>query len=131
MRRRTPDVYQTMNVLLVEDDQALADVLCDFLCDEQHVVALAEDLHHARALMRTSAWDVCVIEPPGTSYLEVAPTQVEDLRRLANEGPVVVLSGRAWVNRTEASDLGVEVPDAAELSSSRVVAGGPVRQLAT
>ncbi len=98
---------QTMHVLLVEPDQALAEVLCDFLRDERHVVVHADDLDQARALMRTSTWDVCVVEPAGASYVDVSLAQAEELRRIAGESPVVVITGRSWAQRTEPSDLGV------------------------
>jgi DNA-binding response OmpR family regulator len=96
-----------MRVLLLERDDALASVLADFLRDEGHVVTQALDMRQADCLARGSGCDACIVDPGGASFLELAPADAADLRRLARHVPVVVTTARGWARRTEPALLGV------------------------
>jgi DNA-binding response OmpR family regulator len=73
-----------MRVLLTEDDSVLASVVRDFLCGEGHEVIHATNVDEAHRLLTTSAWDVCIVDPTGGSYLELQPEDLASLRTLAH-----------------------------------------------
>jgi DNA-binding response OmpR family regulator len=96
-----------MRVLLSEDDPVLADVLADFLREEGHLVTHVLDIRQAGCLTRGNAWDACILDPSGDSFLELRPSEAAELRHLAAHLPVVVTTGRAWAERADSAQLGV------------------------
>lgn len=97
-------------LLLLEDDQALRDLLIETLAEEGFRVTLVETFG---ALV--AAADVAEVERPsvvvadfwGTSHRALSPTDRAEIRRLAALVPVVLLTGRTWAERADVADLGV------------------------
>ena len=77
-------------VLIVEDEQALADVLADNLRDEGHDVKVAHDGHAALAAWRDATPDLVVLDVmlPAMNGLNVCKTR----RNEGDDSPVLFLS---------------------------------------
>ena len=96
-----------MRILVVEDNEEMADALVEALNLERYAVDLARDGESARRLKEACEYDLVVLDwsiPP--------PTGVELLRmwRRAGEGtPVLMLTGRNQVgDRVDALDIGAD-----------------------
>jgi len=81
-----------MNILVVEDDELMADVLVHGLREESHKVDLAGDGRVALKLTGDTAFDLILLDVmlPGISGLEVA----KQLRLRGNSVPVLMLTAR-------------------------------------
>lgn len=81
-----------MNILVVEDDELMADVLVHGLREESHKVDLAGDGRVALRLTGNTAFDLILLDVmlPGISGLEVA----KQLRLRGNSVPVLMLTAR-------------------------------------
>ena len=81
-----------MNILVVEDDELMADVLVHGLREESHKVDLAGDGRVALRLTGATAFDLILLDVmlPGISGLEVA----KQLRLRGNSVPVLMLTAR-------------------------------------
>jgi two-component system OmpR family response regulator len=81
-----------MNILVVEDDELMADVLVHGLREESHKVDLAGDGRVALRLTGDTAFDLILLDVmlPGISGLEVA----KQLRLRGNSVPVLMLTAR-------------------------------------
>jgi len=81
-----------MNILVVEDDELMADVLVHGLREESHKVDLASDGLVALRLTGDTAFDLILLDVmlPGISGLEVA----KQLRLRGNSVPVLMLTAR-------------------------------------
>jgi DNA-binding response OmpR family regulator len=79
-----------MNILVVEDDELMADVLVHGLREESHKVDLAGDGRVALKLTGDTAFDLILLDVmlPGISGLEVA----KQLRLRGNSVPVLMLT---------------------------------------
>ncbi|MEK9753691.1 MAG: response regulator [Rhodospirillaceae bacterium] len=83
------DLGGQAHILIVDDDQRLRELLVKYLSDNGFVASGAEDAAHARAKLKTLAFDLLVLDRmmPGESGLELA----RDLRR-ANNVPILMLT---------------------------------------
>ena len=81
-----------MNILVVEDDEVMAEVLVHGLCDESHEVDRAADGRTALQLTGDAAFDLILLDVmlPGMNGLEVA----RQLRLRGNSVPVLMLTAR-------------------------------------
>jgi len=81
-----------MNILVVEDDELMADVLVHGLREESHNVDLAQDGRTALRLTGDTAFDLILLDVmlPGLSGLDVA----RQLRLRGNSVPVLILTAR-------------------------------------
>lgn len=86
------DVYipERRRVMVVEDDNAIADLIAEILVMENHTVARASDLFEARALLEEALPTAIIIDPglPDGSGLELMNHPLV----VANRIPVVVLT---------------------------------------
>jgi DNA-binding response OmpR family regulator len=96
-----------MRILLTEDDAVLAAVVGEFLRDEGHDVTRVADIGVARQLIAAGAWDLCLVDPAGTSYEMLRAEDIATFRELAAYSPVVVTTGRDWAKSAYSDDLGV------------------------
>ena len=95
-----------MRILVTENDRILANLLVEFLQDEGHQVRVC-DRQRASDLVCATAWDAWIVDPDGSSFLELDSDCASELRRLAAHVPIVVTTGRAWAQRTPPADLRV------------------------
>jgi DNA-binding response OmpR family regulator len=84
-----------MRILVVEDEEVLADALAEGLRDESYAVDLAARGTEAEELMAVNAYDLVILD-----WTLPAPSGIELLgkwRREGNDPPVLMLTGRAGV----------------------------------
>jgi DNA-binding response OmpR family regulator len=96
-----------MRILVVEDEEVLADALAEGLRDESYAVDLASRGAEADELMAVNAYDLVILD-----WTIPAPSGIDLLRkwRLAgNDTPVLMLTGRAGVaDRIGGLDTGAD-----------------------
>lgn len=96
-----------MKILVVEDDDSLAEALVEALEDEAYAVDLAADGDTADELMSYSEYDLVVLD-----WTIPAPTGIELLRTWRGQGiatPVLMLTGRSEVgDRVDGLDTGAD-----------------------
>lgn len=83
----------THQILLVEDDPGIRTVLADALQHDGHAVTTAQDGDEALAALRSSRFDLCILDImlPGPGGLEV----LERFRRRDQKSPVLLLTARS------------------------------------
>jgi len=94
-------------VLLVEDDQDLAQMVCGWLTGERFTVEMAHDGALARDLLQLSGYDVIVLDwdLPNCSGIEI----LRDYRARGGATPVIMLTGKAATSDKETGlDLGAD-----------------------
>ena len=96
-----------MRVLLVESDNATAEIVADVLASAGHVVVRAATAAQARAAVANGAWDACLADGFGAVGVVVDPADSALFSALARTAPVIVASGRAWARHADAAALGV------------------------
>jgi DNA-binding response OmpR family regulator len=96
-----------MRVLLAEDDPILASVVIEALGDEGHTVTHVTQAAEVQRLAAAENWDAFVVDAFGVGFDQPDPNERTHLRALAEHGPVILASGRAWVNTFQPADLGV------------------------
>lgn len=96
-----------MRILLVEDEDSLAEALVEALSSEHYAVDRAADGASAEALMSTNEYDVAVLD-----WSIPAPTGIELVtawRQAGNDTPVLMLTGRGDVgHRVDGLDAGAD-----------------------
>jgi len=96
-----------MRILVVEDEEVLADALAEGLRDESYAVDLATRGTEADELMAVNAYDLVILD-----WTIPAPSGIELLRmwrRAGNDTPVLMLTGRAGVaDRVGGLDTGAD-----------------------
>jgi two-component system, OmpR family, copper resistance phosphate regulon response regulator CusR len=96
-----------MRILVVEDEEVLADALAEGLRDESYAVDLAARGTEADELMAVNAYDLVILD-----WTIPAPSGIELLgkwRREGNDTPVLMLTGRAGVaDRVGGLDMGAD-----------------------
>jgi two-component system copper resistance phosphate regulon response regulator CusR len=101
------DRLAIMRILVVEDEESLAEALVEALEDEAYAVDLAGDGPTADELMSYSDYDLVVLD-----WTIPAPTGIELLRRWRGQGigtPVLMLTGRTDVgDRVDGLDTGAD-----------------------
>jgi two-component system, OmpR family, phosphate regulon response regulator OmpR len=82
-----------LHLLVVDDDTRLRALLGRYLGEQGHIVTTAASAADARALMRTLAFDLLVLDVmmPGQNGLELA----RDLRGAGSTLPILMLTARA------------------------------------
>jgi len=96
-----------MRILVVEDEEALAEAVVDLLRDESYAVDLAVDGETASELMDVNTYDCVLLDwtLPGLSGMEL----LEAWRAAGNETPVLMLTGRTAVeDRVSGLDTGAD-----------------------
>ena len=88
---------QRMQVLVVEDEQRMADLLEKTLTEEGHHVVVARDGREGYEIARTSPFDVIVLDVmlPGMDGVTIA----RKLREGRNQTPVLMLTARDHLRR--------------------------------
>jgi two-component system copper resistance phosphate regulon response regulator CusR len=96
-----------MRILVVEDEEVLADALAEGLRDESYAVDLATRGTEADELMAVNAYDLVILD-----WTIPAPSGIELLRMwrgAGNDTPVLMLTGRAGVaDRVGGLDTGAD-----------------------
>ncbi|MEA2694067.1 MAG: hypothetical protein QOJ16_3454 [Acidobacteriota bacterium] len=96
-----------MRILVVEDEEVLADALAEGLRDESYAVDVARRGVEAEEQMAVNAYDLVILD-----WTIPAPSGIELLRRWRAEGndtPVLMLTGRAGVaDRVGGLDTGAD-----------------------
>ena len=96
-----------MRILLVEDDEDLAEALVDALEDESYAVDLAADGDTADELASINTYDLVILD-----WTIPSPDGIELLRRWRSSGdttPVLMLTGRREVeDRVDGLDTGAD-----------------------
>jgi DNA-binding response OmpR family regulator len=96
-----------MRILVVEDEEVLADALAEGLRDESYAVDLAGRGSEADELMAVNAYDLVILD-----WTIPAPSGIDLLRkwrRAGNDTPVLMLTGRADVaDRIGGLDTGAD-----------------------
>lgn len=96
-----------MRILVVEDEEALAEAVVDLLRDESYAVDLAADGDAASELMDINSYDCVLLDwtIPGRSGLEL----LRNWRASGDETPVLMLTGRSAVeDRVSGLDSGAD-----------------------
>src|SRR5579885_675433 len=96
-----------MRILVVEDEEVLADALAEGLRDESYAVDLARRGSEAEELMAVNAYDLVIL-----GWTIPAPSGIDLLRRwraAGNDTPVLMLTGRAGLaDRVGGLDTGAD-----------------------
>lgn len=96
-----------MRILVVEDEEVLADALAEGLRDESYAVDVARRGSEAEELMAVNTYDLVVLD-----WTIPAPSGIDLLRRWRAEGndtPVLMLTGRAGLaDRVGGLDTGAD-----------------------
>jgi len=96
-----------MRILVVEDEEVLADALAEGLRDESYAVDVARRGAEAEEQMAVNAYDLVILD-----WTIPAPSGIDLLRRWRAEGndtPVLMLTGRAGVaDRVGGLDTGAD-----------------------
>lgn len=84
---------QTKRVLVVEDDQHIADLMCLHLRDEQFEVVHSADGTEGMRLLQQGNWDALVLDLmlPGVDGLEIC----RRARAMARYTPIIITSARS------------------------------------
>jgi len=84
-------------ILIVDDEDGIRDIMKEILEDEGHIVSGAQDGQEALTLFQNDRWDLVFLDVwlPGIGGLEV----LENLKRLNNEVPVIMISGHARIDQ--------------------------------
>lgn len=96
-----------MRILVVEDEQVLADAIVDLLREESYAVDLAADGDAASELMDINTYDCVLLDwtLPGRSGMEL----LQEWRDSGDETPVLMLTGRTAVeDRVSGLDSGAD-----------------------
>jgi DNA-binding response OmpR family regulator len=96
-----------MRVLIVEDDAALAGILCEGLAEQRMEAAVAATFTTARERAVLGTWDVIVLDVmlPGGSGFDLC----RELRRRGMRTPILMLTARDTVDdRVEGLDAGAD-----------------------
>lgn len=95
-------------ILVVEDDEDLADMVSSWLESERHTVEVANDGTLARDLLKLSSFDVIVLDwdLPGMSGIEV----LKEFRGQGGNTPIIMLTGKSEISDKEAG-LGTGADD--------------------
>ena len=95
-------------ILVVEDDEDLADMVSSWLESERHTVEVANDGTFARDLLKLSSFDVIVLDwdLPGMSGIEV----LKECRGQGGNTPIIMLTGKSEISDKEAG-LGTGADD--------------------
>jgi len=98
---------QTKRVLVVEDDQHIADLICLHLRDEQFEVVHSADGDEGMRLLQQGNWDALVLDLmlPGVDGLEIC----RRARAMARYTPIIITSARSSeVHRILGLELGAD-----------------------
>jgi DNA-binding NtrC family response regulator len=91
-----------VQILVVEDDPAVARVLVDLLTDEGPTVLHAATLAAVRHPLQSACWDVCLADCLGGYSPQPHPTDLALLQELAVVAPVVLGSAQSWARAVAA-----------------------------
>jgi DNA-binding response OmpR family regulator len=94
-------------ILVVEDEDELAEVICEWLGDEQHTVDRVSDGTEAAERLRFYTYDIVVLDwnLPGLPGIEVC----RSFRKQGGAAPVLMLTGKAEIeNKEEGLDAGAD-----------------------
>jgi DNA-binding response OmpR family regulator len=92
-------------VFVVEDDQALREVLCEALGDEGYAVYVCDDF--SQVLAQAHADDLALVDACGPSEAHLEDGERRSIQRLAASVPTIMLTGRAWAEHEQADALGL------------------------
>ncbi|MBZ0187602.1 MAG: response regulator transcription factor [Candidatus Obscuribacterales bacterium] len=94
-------------VLVIEDDQSIADMINDWLLDERFAVEVATSLSDAREFLHQFEYDAIVLDwtlPDGTG-IEI----LQELRQRGDVTPVIMLTGKNQIeDKVEGLDSGAD-----------------------
>lgn len=94
-------------ILLVEDDRALAQTVCDWLDFENHVVDVAHDGLDGRQLIASSHFDLMIFDwdLPGVAGIDI----LRGYRSSGGQTPCLMLTGKREIeNKLEGFDSGAD-----------------------
>lgn len=86
-------------ILLAEDDKRLADMICDWLQAENHLIEATADGSDAWALVEASGFDLLILDwdLPGMSGIEVCSRY----RKGGGNSPILMLTGKSAISEKE------------------------------
>lgn len=87
------------HILLVEDDQDLANTVLDYLTFEKHTVQIINDGKKAREQLQSYHYDLVILDwmLPGATGLELC----REYRQAGGSSPILMLTGRVSVTEKE------------------------------
>ena len=94
-------------VLVAEDEPAIADALTELLELEGYEVGLATRAAVAVERACVERWDAILVDTFEGPPHRIGESDRALLRGLSDCGPVIVVSGRSWVMKADAVELGV------------------------
>jgi DNA-binding response OmpR family regulator len=96
-----------VRILLAEDDDDIATLLTDLLSDAGHEVTWVATAAEARAQAASGAWELILTDCLGLSYTAPSADDLAYFRDLGTQAPVILLTGRSWVEPGAAEKFGV------------------------
>lgn len=94
-------------ILVVEDDRAVSESICNWMTFERHVVESSYDGKHAVEMLRSFPFDLVILDwdLPGLSGIEV----LKQFRQYKGSSPVLMLTGKAEMkNKHQGFESGVD-----------------------
>jgi DNA-binding response OmpR family regulator len=93
--------------LVLEDDACLQAVLVDVLRDEGIAHRVCESYAELRAAAAEGGVVAVLADFWGSSHLELAAAERQEIRELGGFASTILLTGRTWARRELAEELGV------------------------
>jgi DNA-binding NtrC family response regulator len=100
-------VARDLVAFLVEDDQAMREVLAEVLRDEGVRVVPFGAIDELRTVAQLLKPNVIVADGWGNSYDRLTDDERRDIAEVGRIAPVILVSGRQWVNDVTPAELGV------------------------
>ncbi len=94
-------------ILLLEDEPVIRDLLEAVLADEGHAVRACASRDQLMVAARDVPGALALVDFWGTSYQALGDDEREEVLALARTVPTILVSGRAWVGRECADELGL------------------------
>lgn len=92
--------------IVLEDDQALRDLLIEALAGEGLEVAAAASFQEIRQAAARGDAEIVIADFWGGSQRTLPDSDRDEIRELCSYLPVILLTGRTWAADTSAEELG-------------------------
>jgi DNA-binding response OmpR family regulator len=95
-----------MRILVADDDEALRELLVEFLTDEGHTPTGAATPQEALSLARGQRWDLFLTDTLGQADHGLSEECKGFVQALAARAPVILCTARSWAGDLEAREVG-------------------------